>query len=74
MTTKKEIYSEEYQRIINEKLAKHPKYKTGMEVSFADTKYGMALKTPVVPVTSEEIEIFLEVLSQVEKDYKLIHI
>jgi hypothetical protein len=44
MTTKKEIYSEEYQRIINEKLAKHPKYKTGMEVSFADTKYGMALK------------------------------
>lgn len=74
MTTRKEIYSEEYQKIINQTLANHPGYKAGMEVVFTESFYNMALNGSTMPITSEEIAIILDVLRQVEEDYKLIHI
>jgi len=74
MTTKTEIYSEEYNKIVNQTLAEHAEYKKGMEIHFADLSYSMAFETKDMPITSEEILIFLDVLRQVENSYKLIHI
>ncbi len=44
--TIKEVYSQEYHKILNQILAKHPKFKEGMDVNFADFAYNMVFKTP----------------------------
>lgn len=74
MTTRKRIYSKEYLQIMNHTLAQHSQFQQNMEINFADAQYNLVLKTPNMPITSEEEIMFNEVVAKVRQDYQLIQI
>lgn len=72
MSTKKQVYAEEYLAAHNRALKGHPKYRNDMKYSQVLATGALVMNTRDKELTPEDAQVFEEVCKTVDKNYKLI--